>query len=212
LCLALVIALIMCCPCAALEADAGRHDPEAVLLLEEAARSSANVTTLSVGFRQEKKLRILAQPLTSQGYLCVTRASAAHGERLLWAYTSPAPSGFVYENGQGFLWETSPADKRPAGAQEAGVITAIVRHMLDWIQIDAKVLQQTYRLERPAKDMPVLLLHPRRQSFFTKLEVVFAPSLDSVRSLTFFEAGGDTVRILFTDAHINRPLPERCAQ
>jgi hypothetical protein len=218
-CPALAIVLAMCLPClAALETQAERHDPEAVLLLEEAARCSANIATLSAGFRQEKKLSILAQPLVSQGYMCVTRngqspsASFTHKERLLWAYTSPAPSGFIYEDGQGALWETSPANTRPAGSREAGVITALVRHILASIQIDAKMLQQAYRLERPEKDAPVLLLHPRQQSFFAGLEVVFAPALDSVRQLTFFEANGDTVRIMFTDTHINQPLPERCAR
>ena len=207
--------LAVCLPClAVLAAQAERHDPEAVRLLEEAARRSANIATLSANFQQEKKLGILAQPLTSQGYMCVTRASAnsAHKERLLWAYTSPAPSGFLYEDGQGALWETSPAHKRPAGSQEAGVITAIVRHILAWIQIDATMLQQAYRLERPETDKPVLLLYPRRQSFFARLEAVFAPSLDTVRRLTFFEANGDTVRIIFADTHINQPLPERCAK
>ena len=209
------IALAMCLACtpaaAAVAADAGPQDREAVLLLEEAARRSADIATLSAGFRQEKKLSILKQPLASQGYLCVAR-SPGRGERLLWAYTSPAPSGFVYEDGQGALGETSPADKRPAGAREAGLIAAIVGHIMAWIRIDAAGLQQAYRLERPEKDRPVLLLYPRRQSFFVKLEAVFAPALDSVRQLTFFEAGGDTVRIVFTDARINQPLPERCAQ
>jgi hypothetical protein len=60
--------------------------------------------------------------------------------------------------------------------------------------------------------MPVLLLYPRQQSFFTRLEVLFSPLLDSVRQLTFFEANGDTVRILFTDTQINQALPERCAR
>ena len=208
-CLALVVLLTMCRPCvAALEAE--RHDPQAMLLLEEAARHSAKITTLIADFRQEKKLGILAQPLTSHGYLCVARPPAEPGERLLWAYLSPTSSGFVYENGQGALWETTPANKIVTGSREAGVITSIVKHILAWIRIDAKALQETYRLERPQKDLPVLHLYPRQQSFFVKLEVEFAPALDSVRQLTFFETNGDTVRIMFTDTHINQPLPERC--
>ena len=212
-CLGLLILLAICRPCAAAyAAQADQHDPEALLLLEEAARRSAKITTLSADFQQKKTMSILAQPLTSEGYICVARASAAHQERLLWAYASPAPSGFVYENGQGSLWETHPADRRPATSHEAGVITAVVSHILAWIRIDSEVLRQTYRLERPDTDMPGLLLYPRRQSFFTKLEVLFVPSLDSVRQLTFFEDGGDTVRIIFTGTHINRPLPARCSQ
>jgi hypothetical protein len=195
-------------PCAAApETTADRHDPEAVLLLEDAARHSAKIATLSADFRQEKKLGILAQPLASQGFICVTRDPK---ERLLWAYTSPAPSGFLYENGQGALWEKTPANIRAAGSREAGAITALVRQILAWIQIDAHMLQQAYRLERPEKDKPVLLLSPRRQAFFVRLEAEFAPALDSMRRLTFFETNGDTVHILFSNTQINQPLPERC--
>ena len=212
-CLALTIILAICPPCVAVsEVNAQEHDPEAIFLLEEAARRSANIATLSARFQQEKKLSILTQPMISQGYMCVARPRPAQNERLLWAYTTPAPSGFIYENGRGALWETSPADKRPAGSQEDGVITAIVRHILAWIQIDSEALQQTYRLKRPEKDLPVLLLYPKQQSFFIKLEVEFAPSLDRVRQLTFSEANNDTMRIMFTDIQINQPLPERCAQ
>ena len=213
-CLALAIALAMCRTC--LAAPPGRQDaqadPRAVLLLEEAARHSADIVTLSAGFRQEKKLGILARPLASQGYLCVDRAPAGQGDRLLWVYTSPAPAGFIYENGQGALWEENPAGQRQAGPQEAAAIAAVVRHILAWIRIDAQEMQQAYRLERPESDPPALLLFPRRQSFFVKLEAVFAPDLDSLRQLTFFEANGDTVRIMFSETRINRALPERCSR
>ena len=218
-CLVLTLILAVCRPCAAApETRTDRNDPEAVLLLEEAARHSANMTTLSADFRQEKKLGILAQPLISQGFLCVTRdgqspsASSVHKERVLWAYTSPAPSGFLYENGQGAFWEKTPANKHATGSREAAAITALVRHILAWIQVDVHMLRQTYRLERPEKDRPVLLLHPRRQSFFTKVEAEFAPDLAGMSRLTFFEANGDTARILFTDTRINQALPERCAR
>jgi len=213
-CLVLTLLLALCSPCAAAP-ETGGHDPQALLLLEEAAQRSANMTTLSADFRQEKKLGILAQPLTSQGFLCVTRdgqSPPASKERVLWAYTSPAPSGFLYENGQGFFWENNPANIQTTGSREAAAITALVRHILAWIQVDVHMLRQTYRLERPEKDRPVLLLHPRRQSFFTKVEAEFAPDLAGMSRLTFFEANGDTTRILFTDTRINQALPERCAR
>ncbi|MDR0466670.1 MAG: outer membrane lipoprotein carrier protein LolA [Deltaproteobacteria bacterium] len=210
-CSTLLVPFALCLLCAL--AHAAQESDPAAALLEEAARHSAKTATLNADFRQEKKLGVLTQPLTSQGYLCATRGqSSPAGQRLLWAYVSPAPSGFLYENGQGALWEKHPAEKRPSNAQEARVVTAIVEHILAWIRIDAKVLQESYRIERPDKDKPILLLYPRRQSFFIRLEAEFAPKLDSVRQLTFFEANGDTVRILFTDIQINQPLPERCSR
>ena len=193
-------------------AKADPPDQAAMLLLEEVAQHSANIVTLHAIFQQEKKLNILAQALTSQGYICVTRTPAGQGERLQWVYTNPVPSGFTYENGEGALWNASLADTQPTTSQEARGIAAIAKHILAWIRADAKELLQAYHLERPEKSLPILLLYPRQHTFFTKLEAVFTPSLNSLSQLTFFEDNGDTIRILFTETKINQALPEICSQ
>jgi hypothetical protein len=196
-------------------------------LLDEAARQSAGIRSLSADFVQEKNKSMLARPMTSQGYFCLQRRSmpptaAARGQQqedsgfasadsLLWAYTRPLASGFVYKNGSGALWEGSPENIRPANERESTVITAIIRNILDWISIDPAALRATYRLERPQADKPVLLLFPLRQSFFARLEVTFAVDLKSVQQLTFVERNGDAVRIVFSRTRINESMPAPCA-
>ena len=195
-------------------------------LLDAAARQSAGIGSLSADFVQEKSMAVLARPMTSQGYFCLRRGrqaatAQARGTRddngfasadsLLWAYTRPLASGFIYKDGRGALWEGKPESTRPANDREAAVITAIIKNILDWISIDPAALRATYRLERPQADKPTLLLHPLRQSFFARLEVTFADDLKSVRQLTFTERNGDAVRIVFSRTSVNQPLPAPCA-
>ena len=196
-------------------------------LLDAAAKQSAGIASLSADFVQEKSMAVLARPMTSQGYFCLRRgANAANAparaasrddkgfetaDSLLWAYTRPLASGFIYKNGKGALWEGSPEATRPANERESTVITAIIRNVLDWISIDPAALRATYRLERPQADKPMLLLYPLRQSFFASLEVTFSDDLRSVRQLTFAERNGDTVRIAFKQTRVNEALPTPCA-
>lgn len=196
-------------------------------LLDAAAKQSAGIASLSAEFVQEKSMAVLARPMTSQGYFCLRRGAHvvnaqeratskdANGfqpaDSLLWAYTRPLASGFIYKNGKGALWEGSPEATRPANERESTVITAIIRNILDWISIDPAALRATYRLERPQADKPMLQLYPLRQSFFAKLEVTFAEDLKSVSQLTFTERNGDTVRIAFRQTRVNEALPAPCA-
>ena len=196
-------------------------------LLDAAARQSAGIASLNAEFVQEKSMAVLARPMTSQGYFCLRRGVQASSvqeratskdaigfqpdDSLLWAYTRPLASGFIYKNGKGALWEGSPEATRPANERESTVITAIIRNILDWISIDPAALRATYRLERPQADKPMLLLYPLRQSFFAKLEVTFAEDLKSLRQLTFTERNGDTVRIIFKQIRVNEALPAPCA-
>ena len=205
----------------------GQPFASAEALLDAAAKQSAGIASLSADFVQEKSMAVLARPMTSQGYFCLRRGVQASSvqeratskdangfqpaDSLLWAYTRPLASGFIYKNGRGALWEGSPEATRPANERESTVITAIIRNILDWISIDPAALRATYRLERPQADKPMLQLYPLRQSFFAKLEVTFAEDLKSVRQLTFTERNGDTVRIIFKQTRVNEALPAPCA-
>ena len=143
----------------------GQPFASAEALLDAAAKQSAGIASLSADFVQEKSMTVLARPMTSQGYFCLRRGAHAGNaqaraaskddngfqpaDSLLWAYTRPLASGFIYKNGKGALWEGSPEATRPANERESTVITAIIRNVLDWISIDPAALRATSRLERP---------------------------------------------------------------
>ncbi len=195
------------------------EDP-ALELLHQAAIRGTPRQRLYAGFRQEKRVSVLTRPLISEGYFCYTRGAITTGtdgaqgqERLLWAYTSPIPSGFIYEHGHGALWQGSPEQVRPAAdPREAAAVTAMVQQVLQWLRPDPENLRHSYALEQPDPRVPALLLQPRRPLFFVRLEALFAPDLTSIRRLIFTEANGDSVRLDFTQTQRDGPLPPWCAQ
>ncbi len=211
-----VAGLVLCAFVAwASPAAGGGGEDAALRLLEEVALRNAGTTSLSADFLQEKHVSLLKRPLESHGFLCLRRQREGKngdtaGERLLWAYTHPLRSGFVHEAGKGRLWEGDPSRARSADGREAALISGIVRHVLQWMDIDPQALRAAYRLE-PGDEARSLRLFPRRPAFFARMDVSFSEDMTSVRRLSFVEAGGDVVRILFSSVEVNRPLPARCA-
>lgn len=210
-----------CCLWAALlgqphtAAALGNSDAAARTLLADLALATAETRTLYAHFEQEKKLSILDAPLTSSGHLCLERDTARHAadERVIWVYETPAPSGFVYENGQGFLWTGDGDDRRLAQGVKAAAIKAVTEHILAWVRVRPDALDLLYRMERlPDQDgCPALRLIPRLQNgFFAALEAIFAPNLRTVRGLRFEEPSGDSVRLRFSDVRVNAELPPVC--
>lgn len=184
-------------------------------LLADVARITAETRTLYAHFEQAKKLSVLNAPLTSSGHLCLERDTTGHAanERVIWAYETPALSGFAYENGQGFLWTGDGADKRLAQGVKATAIKAVTEHILAWVRVRPDALDLLYRMERlpDQEGCPVLRLIPRLQNgFFAALEATFAPDLRTVRGLRFEEPSGDSVRLRFSDVRVNAELPTVC--
>lgn len=211
----LMLALLFCLAWGWVAPPAGvrAEDGPAAELLEMVAQETKNIRTLSASFRQGKKLSFLEAPLLSEGRFCLARdnADGAKGEYLLWEYVAPAVSGFLYENGKGFLWMKDRAALRPVNGREGVLLKAMASHILAWVNVDPRRLSALYRMDRPDPKAPRLRLIPRQaEAFFSALEVLFAPELRSVRSLTFVEKNGDSTRLDFDAARINAPLPAYC--
>lgn len=209
---ALLFCLAWICLISPAEVLAAKNDPAAELL-EAVAQKTKDIQSLSASFQQEKKLSFLEAPLLSEGRFCLVRGNTdgEKGERLLWEYTAPAASGFLYENGAGFLWMKERKGLRPVSGQEGVLLKAMAGHILAWVKVDPGRLGALYRMERPDQDVPRLRLIPRQPgAFFTALDVLFVQDLRSVRSLTFVEKNGDSTRLNFDETRINAPLPAYC--
>ncbi len=201
-------------------AHAGTHSvTSAQDILHTMAQRTAKVHSLYTLFEQEKKLAILAQPLRSQGYLCLQKKSQQKEsvpndltERLVWAYTAPQASGFATIQGKNYQWNGSLQELRAATGPEAMVLKTVSEHIQAWVQVQPDVLQKLYTVQSRKQDGKLfLLLEPKqKQNFFVRLEAELRPHLDGVQSLTFWENTGDSMRIHFADPVYNAPLPASC--
>ena len=184
-------------------------DPLAVLLLFR--ENNKTTHTLTASFHQEKQMALLTEPLESEGRFCIRQGNT--GETLLWEYTSPAVSGFMYDNEGIRLWMRERAAIRAAHNQEAIALKAMSTHVLAWLHADPEGLKRYYRFEPLAsteKGLGLRLLPRGQNPVFTSIEVHFSPSAEVLRSLRFVEPHGDTTRLEFDNVVRNQPLPAFC--
>lgn len=192
--------------------------------------NTAELNSLTADFRQEKRLELLAETLVSGGRLCMRQTP--EGEMLLWEYTTPNVSGFIYENGENGqtqnqtrnkmrVWMRDRQSMRPATSQETKALGAMSTHVLTWMHADPDRLTKLYELALlPADDrtpeqtneaLPAgIRLVPRKANpFFSAIEVRFNPDMKSLYSLRLVEPHGDTTLLRFTNVTPNA-LPAFC--
>ncbi|MBQ9452886.1 MAG: outer membrane lipoprotein carrier protein LolA [Desulfovibrio sp.] len=216
--LLLLLAHALLMQCAAAAEMAQNSETVAAQMLHRVAQYSSQIRTLRAEFVQEKRMSLLSRPLTSNGYFCLKRKGDsterhekhALGDSLLWGYTHPLASGFIFKNGQGAFWDGSPDNCRPADKEGRMLMTAVLRHMIEWVRLNPAMLQSSYHIICPDSNIPELHLYPLRQSLFSKMEVLFSADFSRVLRLTFVESNGDSVRISFKNIYLNEPLPDHC--
>lgn len=201
-----VLLLLLCSVQPAMAGDPGG-------LLRRFQAASEHTTTLVTDFRQEKTLALLNDTLISSGRMCLHQEG--DNRVLLWEYTSPSISGFLFDNGTFSVWTRDRASRHPASGNENKALRAMSEQILAWLRADIPALERQYRLEYLAPDdrhaSEGLRLYPRNGTrVFSSLEVRFSPAMDSLSELVLTEAQGDFTRLLFTHTKRNAPLPDAC--
>lgn len=187
---------------------------DAAILLRTFRDNTAGTQTLTAQFRQQKTMALMAETLEAQGRMCVRQSP--QGVALLWEYTSPSVSGFVYEeNGVLWLWMRERAAIRPASDGESGLLRAMSDQIISWLRIDPESLARQYHLELlPAESAALpqgVGLTPKRgNAFFSRLEVRFDPAVTRLHSLRLVEKEGDATLLVFSEEARNAPLPDFC--
>ena len=185
-------------------------DQSAQQLLRSLAKESSTLTSLYTHFRQVKTMQLLVRPLTSEGFLCVRKTNTA-SVSLLWAYTHPIATGFLYQNGQAKLWEGHLAEMRAASSREEPLLASLAEHILDLVNIREERILKAYQVERPGPMEACLILTPRKKSFFSRLTLHFSDDLKRLSRLKFTEKNGDSLSIDFQGTLHNTSLPAPCA-
>lgn len=185
--------------CSASSATAQEYD-----LVQALTEQSRTINTLQTTFTQEKKLAFLQNPLRSEGYFFFSRHfKGTQSPALLWEYTSPAPSGIWYAQGKSWLWMHTRAKLRAADRQENIMLSAMVEQILFWLTIQPQSIQAHFTIEQEQQPL-CMKLRPKRQQFFSALQVCLRADLHSLASLHLEEKQGDSTRIVFAQPEINK--------
>lgn len=221
-----VVSLCLLAACLGFSVQAQASPPvvetaDPLALLQRFREQNAGLHTLQAEFTQEKQLALLAETLVSSGRLCVSQS--ADSQRLLWEYTAPEVSGFVYDGVGATVWMRRRSAARTAGSTETQALAAMSAHVLTWVRADPDTLagqyhlsflalEQTPNAEGVAETLPAgVRLVPRKENpFFSAIEVRFSPTLESLHSLRLAEPAGDTMLLRFFHVVRNTPPAPFC--
>ena len=173
-------------------------------LLEKAAAAGRHIHSVGGKFVQTRHVSMMATPLVSHGRMFFSLSPERGKEKILWEYTRPQLSGFLYNEGKALCWIDSFHERRPLKHREAAFVRGLTEQIHMWTAIDPDRLGRLYVLQ--ARDDHSLSLTPRRPSLYTAIEATFSDDFRQLRALRLYDAEGFT-HLEFRDVELNGPLP-----
>ncbi|MCR5814424.1 MAG: outer membrane lipoprotein carrier protein LolA [Desulfovibrio sp.] len=205
-------------------ARAFEFNEDVVEFLQKLAEQNQAIHTMSANFVQVKRVAVLNRSLDSQGYFCLRKAPAVAespemaatenapkpSDALLFTYTKPLVSGFIFRDGQGHLWQDNPRKTFVARVPGQNVVVAVAEHTFALLRANPVTLLANYTVSLLRNNSHALRLIPHRQTYFSRIDALFNREDGGLRKIQLLEANGDSVEITFQNVHVNDILPERC--
>lgn len=196
-------ALLLCClaagapsPC---RAEQSAPDMESVREAFSAVRS------LKTDFVQEKRMKILARPLVSEG-----RFSYRGPADIRWEYTAPVRSVLLVERGDAkrYTWRSRAWEEDRGAGLEA--MRFVLQDMSGWVAGDFEASRH-FRAELRAGPPVRIVLVPREPSmtrFIQQVVLTLSATPGVLESVEIVEGPENTTHIRFRDTEINVSFPE----
>ncbi len=192
-------------------------------LLQNMASHSTKTQSLQANFSQEKQLSFLKQSLNSKGHFFFTKSYQGK-PAILWEYLSPAPSGILFQNDEGWIWVQQRSQLKKAEGYEGNVLNTMIKQILLWFVFEPSTLKNHYDISlEPApasnsdsnvaqnikeKNAACLKLTPKDQTFFTYMQLCVDKSNYTIKSIQFNEAKSDSTKLKFHNIQINTVYPK----
>lgn len=198
---------------------------DAVAFLQKLGEQNQEIHTFCANFVQVKKVATLNRTLSSKGYICLRKAEAQAAntpqsqssenvrpatDALLFAYTKPVSSGFIFRQGKGNLWQENPRKTFVATIPGQSVVVAIAEHIYALLVANPTNLLANYNVSPANTKAASLHFTPYRQTTFAQIEALYHREDGGLRNISLREANGDSVEITFQGVHINDILPRHC--
>ncbi len=168
---------------------------------ESIQTAADHIQSVQATFTQEKHLRILAQPLTSEGRLIF-----ASPDKLRWEYRSPLPSVLMMEAGrvQRFVQTSGKWTEDASAALPA--MSFVMEEIGRWMngRFDENPDFEA-RLEAGGK----IMLTPRQEALsavIQKIVLQLAKTPGVIDTVTVYEDEDNYTRLTFTDVRVNQHI------
>jgi hypothetical protein len=173
---------------------------------ESIRKESIRVSSISARFTQTKRMKILANPLVSEGTFCFNAPDSVR-----WAYDGPVKSVLLLYQGTSRRFTQGQS----GWTEDAGIGAAATSVMLQEIMLWSTgrfTESQGFAAELLAGTAPRIQLRPRDSSLgkiISGIEIIPAPDRPGmIQSIIISEGAGNTTTLDFSDVKINVPLED----
>jgi outer membrane lipoprotein-sorting protein len=166
--------------------------------------ATKSLRSLKARFIQKKDLKILSEPLVSEGRLYY-RATGS----LRWEYIAPLKSTMILSKGAIQLYTFSEGTWRREPAQAIEARRMVLSEIGQWLQGRFEETGTFTASYSPGPPVQVTLM-PREglKGFLTRIELIFSDRPGVIHYVEIIEPGKNRTKIEFIDVEINPSLPD----
>ena len=189
--------LILASPCTAAEQRAER--------LEHVRKAFSTVKSIRTDFIQEKRMKILARPLVSEG-----RFFYRSPADIRWEYTSPVRSILLMEGGdvKRYTWRDRAWVRERGTGLEA--MRFVLQDISGWVSGDFESSRHFRAELESGPSMRVVLIprDPSIGSFIEQVVLTLSSRPGVLKSVEIVEGPANSTLIEFRNTEINVPFPQ----
>jgi len=168
-------------------------DPRAVL--QDLQRKMSSLTSVYLEFRQERHLKLFAEPLRSEGAMLIDRP-----DQIRWETTAPYQSILLGNHQSVAQFEHTDGYWKKLKLGFPQMLRRVMEQMVQMHQGKLDALTGDYTISVATGSVAVVTLVPKDdtiRSLLSSVEVKMLPDFSATREVVMNEPNGDLTRIIF---------------
>lgn len=174
-----------------------------IVFFSSSLNAAQRVESVQADFVQEKNMAILARPLISTGQFLFQAPGS-----LRWEYFTPLHSVLLMENGEIRKFVKKDGDFTEERGMGLNAMQVVMQEITGWLDGD---ITDTPTFLAEQKDKALIILTPREAALaniISRIELKLLDQSGLMESVTLYEGGNSSTKMIFSDAKLNKPISE----
>ncbi|MEO6787911.1 MAG: outer membrane lipoprotein carrier protein LolA [Chthoniobacteraceae bacterium] len=174
-------------------------------ILQDLQRKMSSLASVSLEFTQERKLKLFAEPLRSEGFMLIERP-----DQIRWETTAPFQSILLGNHRSVAQFERTDGEWKKLKLVFPQMLRRVMEQMVQMHQGKLDALTGDYTVSVAVGTLAVVTLVPKDEtirSMLSSIEIKMLPDFSATREVVMHEPGGDLTRIVFRKERRNAKFP-----
>ena len=178
-------------------------DPRPVL--QDLQRKMSSLASVALEFTQERRLKLFAEPLRSEGFMLIERP-----DQIRWETTAPYQSILLGNHRSVAQFERTDGEWKKLKLVFPQMLRRVMEQMVQMHHGKLDALTGYYTVSAAVGTLAVVTLVPKDEtvrSMLSSIEIKMLPDFSATREVVMHEPGGDLTRIIFRRERRNAKFP-----